>query len=212
MFLIYKKKQIDKKFHTCHIIQEEIEKNTTATATEESEKNTTATEENEILPDYITCPECRKWGTGDSPIIKKIREECEICPDQKTQMWLENRGKCITTTDVASIINMNPYANRTDLLYKKMKVDMFNGNEATRWGEAHEDEAIQKFEMRTGHRVTTFGLLKITTEHGEKIKLPYLAGSPDGILNCGGGIVEVKCPFRKCPFRRKIKNCDEIQG
>lgn len=151
----------------------------------------------ESVPDYITCPECRLAGRDGGPIVQLIRRDLEVCKLQKDAEWLRKRSKCITSTDVASIIGQNPYADKTEVLYKKLKIDSFCGNEATRWGEANEDAAIEELERRTGCLVSTFGLLKIADSHARKLGGLQLAGSPDGILACGRAIVEVKCPFRR---------------
>jgi putative phage-type endonuclease len=151
----------------------------------------------EGIPDYITCPECRLAGRDGGPVVQLIRRDLEVCKLQKDSEWLRKRRKCITSTDVASIIGQNPYSDRTDVLYKKLKLDSFQGNEATRWGEANEDAAIEELERRTGCLVSTFGLLKISESHSRKLGGLQLAGSPDGILACGRAIVEVKCPFRR---------------
>ena len=137
----------------------------------------------EGIPDYITCPECRLAGRDGGPVVQLIRRDLEVCKLQKDSEWLRKRSTCITSTDVASIIGQNPYSDRTDILYKKLKLDSFQGNEATRWGEANEDAAIEELERRTGCLVSTFGLLKISESHRLGLRL---AGGPDGILACGG--------------------------
>lgn len=149
------------------------------------------------IPAHITCPECRLAGRDGGPVVQLIRRDLEVCRIQKDDEWLKKRSKCITSTDVASIIGQNPYSDVTDVLHKKLKLDEFRGNEATRWGEANEDAAIEEIERRTGCLVSTFGLLEISEAHGQKLGGLRLAGSPDGILACGRAIVEVKCPFRR---------------
>jgi len=67
------------------------------------------------------------------------------------------------------------------MLYKT-----FCGNEHTRYGIECEPFAKTEFQKLTGLKIQESGLFIYE-------QLPFLAASPDGLLN-DNGIVEIKCP------------------
>lgn len=132
---------------------------------------------------------------------------------QKSDAWLNQRKKYLTSSDAGTALGLNPYQKPQELLFSKCGAGKpFNGNEATRWGEKYEDEAIDMYCDSMGMIQHEFGL--IPSE--EVVRMPgdlffpgseFLAGSPDGIATVAetpdGGepvLLEVKCPMR-----RKIK-------
>ena len=68
----------------------------------------------------------------------------------------EQRQKRIGGSEFGTVLDINPYNKRIDLILEKAGVikNVFNGNEATRRGELLEDEVIQMFEKETGLKVT----------------------------------------------------------
>tara|TARA_X000001036_G_scaffold440081_1_gene494264 strand:+ start:6686 stop:7480 length:795 start_codon:yes stop_codon:yes gene_type:complete len=141
-------------------------------------------------------------------ILNKIPQN-----QQKSKEWLEQRKKYLTSSDAGTALGLNPYQNPVELLFSKCGAGKpFDGNEATRWGEKYEDEAIEMYCNSMGMVQHEFGLIPaemVVREEGD-LFFPgseFLAGSPDGIAtkiespNDGEAfLLEVKCPMR-----RKIK-------
>lgn len=61
------------------------------------------------------------------------------------------------------------------------------GNDACQWGTDNEPRAIRDYAKRTGNVVVAAGLLVHPT-------IPWMAGSPDGLVGTEG-MIEVKCPY-----------------
>ena len=133
---------------------------------------------------------------------------------QKSQAWLDQRKKYLTSSDAGTALGLNPYQKPEELLFSKCGAGKpFSGNEATRWGEKYEDEAIEMYCDCMGMVQNEFGLIpsdEVPRNPETDIIYPdseFLAGSPDGIalpvenLEDGDAVLlEVKCPMR-----RKIK-------
>lgn len=64
---------------------------------------------------------------------------------------------------------------------------MFEGNEATKWGEANEPFAIDAYVLSTATGVNQVGFIR----HPE---IDWIGGSPDGLTDADK-VVEIKCPF-----------------
>lgn len=100
----------------------------------------------------------------------------------------------ITGSRVAAILGMNPYSRRQDVLREMVREHFsapreFTGNDATRYGQAKEPEALAAYEART--RVMTYG-------GGDCLVHPqhdFLAVTPDGLVG-EDGMVECKAPYR----------------
>ena len=67
----------------------------------------------------------------------------------------EERAKRIGGSEFASVIDINPYKKRIELVLEKAGVlaNTFEGNEFTRRGNRLEDEIINRFENQTGMKV-----------------------------------------------------------
>lgn len=63
---------------------------------------------------------------------------------------------------------------------------MFEGNEATAWGEANEPVALQAYSRVTGLNVQQVGFVR----HRD---IDWVGGSPDGLTD--NRLIEIKCPF-----------------
>jgi hypothetical protein len=63
----------------------------------------------------------------------------------------------------------------------------FVGNESTKYGQNNELKAIRSFELQTSLKTKPSGLI-IDKDR------PFLAGSPDAILEDNSALVEIKCP------------------
>lgn len=139
---------------------------------------------------------CAICASGE-PVDAVMRlQGIEVTSEQGSEEWLEARRKCITASDMATVLCQNPYSSRPELLRQKVfKIPFRGSTEAVEHGHAYEPVAIRRYEQQTGHKVLSFGLLH---EPGS-----ILGASPDGVTLCGRG-VEVKCPLT-----RKVK-CQEV--
>jgi len=99
----------------------------------------------------------------------------------------------ITASRVAAILGQSPYQTADDVLREMVRDALgaepeFTGNDATRYGQAREPEALALYEERAG--VMTHGAeLHIHPQY------EFLAATPDGLVG-DDGIVECKCPHR----------------
>ena len=131
--------------------------------------------------------------------------------------WFAERAKCdVTASEFSAAAGRNYFKSRSELVQDKLTNSHFDGNEATRWGQENELNAIKWFEGETGHRVSPTGLW-----HHPMYK--NIGGSPDGLIYGADGtldyIIEVKCPYSKRDFERlpNYRKCpqqyrDQIQG
>jgi putative phage-type endonuclease len=115
-------------------------------------------------------------------------------PAQKSEEWKNQRAKYCTASQHAAALGRCPYKSRSAALrqYGGVIGTEFTGNVATRHGEAHEDDAVSKYEKMRNVKVHLFGMLPFLDNHA------WLGGSPDGITS-DGILVEVKCPYRRKP-------------
>lgn len=112
---------------------------------------------------------------------------------QRTPEWYEVRRSLLTASDVASALDIKPFASykgspRADLLKKKLENKPFS-NLFTLHGQKYEDEARDLMAAALGEQVIDFGLLVHPTH-------TWLAASPDGVTT-SGKCVEIKCPLRR---------------
>lgn len=104
------------------------------------------------------------------------------------------RAGRITGSRVGAILGLNPYSSRQDVLRAMVRETLgaapeFTGNDATRYGELHEPDALAAYEAQEG--VMTYG-------GGELVIHPvydFLAVTPDGLV-ADDGMIECKAPFR----------------
>lgn len=74
--------------------------------------------------------------------------------------------------------------------------DNFDGNDATRWGEEHEDEAAKEFERVTGLKTALASFISST---------PYSGGSIDRWVGKDKkAIAEIKCPYNSANFMKVV--------
>jgi len=104
------------------------------------------------------------------------------------------RAGRITGSRVAGILGLSPYATRASVMRDMVRQhiglpDLFTGNEATRYGEAHEPDALAAYEAREGVMTYGGGELLIHPVHD------FLAVTPDGLVG-DDGMIECKAPFR----------------
>jgi putative phage-type endonuclease len=124
--------------------------------------------------------------------------------EQRSVEWYSVRTKYLTSSDVASVLNLNKYQTRDEILFKKCGMSSeFIGNEATLHGQKYEDEALDIYSQLTGRQVFGVGLIPYETVHESSvyhnINCDFLAGSADGIsiVENSVNVLEVKAPFRR---------------
>ncbi|XP_050063336.1 uncharacterized protein LOC126552669, partial [Aphis gossypii] len=119
--------------------------------------------------------------------------------------WYIERKKRLTASIFGKICKLREKTSRVktvnDILF-----GTFTGNAATRYGIANEVVAKEQLEERLKKKILPSGLIV-------DIKLPFLAASPDGIIE-DDSLVEIKCPASAKEFSPeeaitigKIKNC-----
>lgn len=135
--------------------------------------------------------------------INRTDEECkeEREAPQRSLKWKEARKFCLTASDFGSAVGDNPYCSPDELLKKKLW-NSFDGNDATKWGTFSEPKAGEAF-LEWAKK--TLDQNAILHEHGllKWSKTPYLAVSPDGVLEWKDkegkthyDLVEFKCPMK----------------
>jgi len=100
----------------------------------------------------------------------------------------------ITGSRIGAILGLNQYASRADVLREMVREangapKEFVGNDATRYGQEHEKDALAEYERYAS--VLTYG-------GGDLIIHPlhdFLAITPDGLV-ADTGMVECKCPTK----------------
>ena len=127
----------------------------------------------------------------------KIRTAEQGKNDNSLQVWLTERWKRITASNVGSIAKRRP-TTKVNSMVKKLLYTNFEGNTATKWGILQEETTNSKYleAMRKSSPDIT------TNQSGLVISLanPWLAASPDGLVydpkeNPPQGIVEFKNPY-----------------
>jgi len=136
-------------------------------------------------------------------------------PAQRSKEWYELRANLITSSNIATILEMNPYKKRIDYLRELTDptADKFTGNVMTVHGTYYEDPSIQAYMDAFGLRGADLGLVRIfdNAQHRDSTRireqsLHWLAGSVDklvwheelsepGRADCIA--VENKCPYNR---------------
>jgi putative phage-type endonuclease len=114
-------------------------------------------------------------------------------PAQRSDEWYAARYQRLTASDAATALGQNPYESRDQLVLKKCGYGpKFMGNEATRHGQRWETHVSDLFCEKNGYKAYDAGLLLHPT-------IPFLGGSPDGLLSTEDGsdcaLLEIKCPL-----------------
>ena len=132
---------------------------------------------------------------------------------QLSEAWFQVRKGRITGSRIGAILGVNPYAKPDDVMRDMVRdfhgaESEFNGNQATQWGNDHEQDAREAYEFLTDLTVTEEGF----KSHD---KYPFIGVSPDGLTPHGG--VEFKCPFsQKIPdevpayYYAQVQLCMEV--
>lgn len=112
----------------------------------------------------------------------------------KPAEWHEARKGKITGSRLPMILGLSTFGTAKSVLREMVREILgepaeFEDNRATRWGTAHEDDAIHQYMIDTGQLVHT--------RHGFYRHPEYEWGQvePDGLVG-EDGVVDAKCPFR----------------
>lgn len=107
---------------------------------------------------------------------------------QRTEQWFKDREGKLTASMFAAAAGIGP-TSRQAAWRRFFKLETFDGNEATDWGEAHEATALAEYKARHAQN-STLTMSGFVT-HAE---LSWIGCSPDVLINFTG-LGEVKCPF-----------------
>jgi len=144
---------------------------------------------------------CEEYYNSDIKVTKeearKIEEESR--EQAKCVRWRKERRKRVT----ASFVKITASRKETTLSAPLVKAVVYPAElktPATNWGNDQEDTVRKKYEEEFDVKIQCCALF-IDTDH------PFLAGSPDGIVqneeNSDRYIIEIKCPY-------SARNCDSI--
>lgn len=151
-------------------------------------------------PDKYYGPHAQKPDIEDALYETKVNEHLEklrktdneiaelerLTVNQKDNtLWLEQRRLRLTASSFGLVCNRREDSSCGPVVKKLLysKVDC----PATRYGQAHEADAVSSFETLTGCVVSKCGLF-IDRQR------PWLAASPDGLVG-EDALIEVKCPL-----------------
>jgi putative phage-type endonuclease len=100
----------------------------------------------------------------------------------------------VTGSRIGAVLGLNPYSSRADVLREMVREAFdapreFTGNDATRYGQAKEPEALAAYEAREG--VMTYGGDDCLVHPAHD----FLAVTPDGLVG-EAGMIECKAPYR----------------
>jgi putative phage-type endonuclease len=124
-----------------------------------------------------------------------VSEETMTTLQQRTKAWHSARAGKLTASNLAGVLGLSQFSSRSESYDRLMGRSKFEGNDATRWGAANEQNGINAYQTRTGNLVEPTGLWTHTD-------FMWLAGSPDGLIG-SAGMLEVKCPYyRKIPHQK----------
>jgi putative phage-type endonuclease len=106
---------------------------------------------------------------------------------QRSNEWYSIRNNIITSTDVSTILDLNKFQNKRDLILKKINNKTSSPNEAMEWGNFFEDIACSIYSKINNKKVYNLGLLIHDV-------YKFLGASPDGLIE-NNYLLEIKCPF-----------------
>lgn len=114
---------------------------------------------------------------------------------QQTAEWFAHRHGRLTASLFAAAAGVSPYKSRPALYREILGLsEPFAGNDATRWGQRWEPEALKALECATGNMIDPGAFFLHDQDR-------WLGASPDGEIGDNGaeaegpGYVEIKCPY-----------------
>ena len=175
----------------------------------------------DVFPDPLPPAECLTPQQFYDRFVCATSEQClaERGAPQGSAAWLQARSMPITASQFGSAIGECPYEDSqpTNVVHDKLW-NTFRGNEATRWGSAHEDHAQEAFEAwfpvwlrqkftdagKTPEE-TAAALASVRYFHDNLMRFasePWIGVSPDGFvewLDTDGALKLALCEW-KCAF------------
>lgn len=117
------------------------------------------------------------------------RELQEKTKDQREcQLWKDERRKRLTASNFGRVFKARSNNTKLRLIKEILHGDDISNVPSIKYGIQNESVAIKLYERRTNLSVSKSGLVV----HKD---FPFLAASPDGIINTDG-IIEIKCPIK----------------
>ncbi|RYA68652.1 lambda exonuclease family protein, partial [Enterobacter cloacae complex sp. 2DZ2F20B] len=119
-------------------------------------------------------------------------------------MWAKEREIRVTASNFGRIYKLRPTTAIAKTV-ESLLYSTFRGNSHTYYGQQSEEKAVKCFEINKNIKTERCGLF-ISKQ------FPYLAASPDRVLEDRSGLVEIKCPSKSqdlCPeeaIRKKKSN------
>ena len=124
--------------------------------------------------------------------------------EQRSDEWFEARRGRFTASESGCLMNKGRGKDFTETgmsyIYKKVAERMGSyefeaTSKAMQWGVDAEPFAIKLYEQVTGEDVIEVGLIRSDA-------FDFISGSPDGLLEDLGGIIEVKSPYNPANHTR----------
>lgn len=107
---------------------------------------------------------------------------------QRTEQWFKDREGKLTASMFAAACGIGP-TSRQAAWRRFFKLETFEGNEATDWGEKHEADALREYKARVWPEADLS--MSGFVAHAD---IPWVGCSPDVLIGTTG-LGEVKCPF-----------------
>ena len=110
---------------------------------------------------------------------------------QGSDDWFNARVGRVTASNVGALLGLSPFRKRQDVMRSMVRewhgaLSEFVGNVATEYGSMNEHLARTDYQLKTGNIVNATGF------HAYEL---WLGASPDGFIDDGRGIIEIKCPY-----------------
>lgn len=129
-------------------------------------------------------------------------ETCSViqsgCLQHEYKNWPDARKHKLTASTFGAAVGFWPQRRVQLWLEKIGAIEPFSGNLAISWNNIKEGEALERYQLITGHCVS---LLEFQVYGGNNPQENWLAASPDGIADnsvyglAPRGVLEIKCPF-----------------
>jgi len=144
-------------------------------------------------------------------------------PQQRTTEWYQQRESLITSSNIATILDLNPYKTSKAYLNEVLNGSSFAGNPATIHGTNYENASITAYQDAFGYSGVELGLIKLYDNRAHRDReyiinqgISWLAGSVDKLV----WPEEIENPSsrdciaveNKCPFYRTTLNYGEVKS
>jgi putative phage-type endonuclease len=144
-------------------------------------------------------------------------------PEQRTKEWYEQRGKLITSSNIGTILDLNPYKKPKAYLRELLNPESvkFTGNFATEHGNYYEDPSINTYMSAFGYNGCNLGLIRACDNLTHRKRnttesLHWLAGSVDKLV----WPEEIEIPTQqdciavenKCPYHQPKLNYGSVKS